>query len=105
MSMELKLNLNLEWVRPCRLIRKHPNVFLEFGGLSPKYIAAPGSGWEVVHRFMNSVFKEQILYGTDWPVMDHKRTLSEWRGMGLKPEVLENLLVSNAISLINCKRG
>ena len=85
--------------------RKHPNVFLEFGGLSPKYIAAPGSGWEVMHRFMNSVLKEQILYGTDWPVMDHKRTLSEWREMGLKAEVLKNLLVDNAMSLISCDKG
>ena len=70
-----------------------------------KYIAAPGGGWEVMHRFINSVLKDQILYGTDWPVMDHQRTLGEWREMGLKPEVLENLLVSNSISLINCERG
>jgi len=70
-----------------------------------KYIAAPGGGWEVMHRFINSVLKDQILYGTDRPVMDHQRTLGEWREMGLKPEVLENLLVSNSISLINCERG
>ena len=81
--------------------RKHPRVFLEFGGLSPKYIAAPGGGWEVMHRFMNSVLKEQILYGTDWPVMDHSRTLGEWREMGLRPEVLEGLLGGNAKRLID----
>lgn len=83
--------------------RKHPNVFLEFGGLSPKYIAAPGGGWEVMHRFINSVLKDQILYGTDWPVMDHHRTLGEWREMGLKPEVLENLLSRNAMGLLSRK--
>lgn len=65
-----------------------------------KYIAAPGGGWEVMYRFMNSVLKDQILYGTDWPVMDHERTLREWRAMGLKPEVLAHLLGVNSQRLI-----
>jgi len=80
--------------------RRHPNVYLEFGGLAPKYIGAEGSGWEVMCRFMNSVLKDQILYGTDWPVMDHQRTLREWRELRLKPQVLEGLLEGNAKSLI-----
>ena len=80
--------------------RKHPQVYIEFGGIAPKYVAAQGSGWEVMHRFMNSVLKDQILYGTDWPTMDHQRTLKEWREMGLKPEVLERLLAGNARALI-----
>ena len=81
--------------------RKHPQVFIEFGGIAPKYVAAQGGGWEVMHRFMNSVLKDQILYGTDWPTMDHKRTLAEWREMDLKPEVFERLLVGNALELLN----
>ena len=80
--------------------RKHPNVLMEFGGLAPKYIGAAGSGWEMMYRFMNSVLKDQILYGTDWPVMSHERTLDEWRGLSLKPEVLEGLLGGNARRLL-----
>ncbi len=80
--------------------RKHPQVFIEFGGLAPKYIAAAGSGWEMMHRFMNSVLKDQILYGTDWPTMDHQRTTAEWRAMALKPEVLAHLMAGNAKHLI-----
>ncbi len=76
--------------------RKHPRVFMEFGGLSPKYLGAPGSGWEVMHRFMNSVLADQVLFGTDWPVMSAERTLPEWRELGLKPQVLEGLLGGNA---------
>jgi len=83
------------------LARKHPQVYIEFGGIAPKYIAEPGSGWEVMHRFMNSVLKEQILYGTDWPTMDHQRTLTEWREMALKPAVLEAALSGNAKSVID----
>lgn len=81
--------------------RRHPNVYLEFGGLAPKYIGTKGSGWDMMFQFMNSVLKEQILYGTDWPVMDHQRTLNEWRELDLKPEVLERLFETNAKRLIN----
>jgi len=80
--------------------RKHPNVLMEFGGLAPKYIGAAGSGWEMMYRFMNSVLKDQILYGTDWPTMDHQRTLNEWNDLGLKPEVLKRLMAGNAKALI-----
>ncbi len=81
--------------------RKHPRVYLEFGGLAPKYVGAAGTGWEVMYRFMNSVLGAQILFGTDWPVMDHSRTLSEWRALGLKPQVLDKLLGANAARLLN----
>ena len=84
--------------------RKHPSVYMEFGGLAPKYVGAAGTGWEVMYRFMNSVLKDQILYGTDWPTMDHERTLAEWRGLGLKPDVLQRLLAGNAKTLINQHR-
>ena len=38
-----------------------PRVFAEFGGLAPKYVLAQNTGWEVMHRFMNSVLSEQVL--------------------------------------------
>jgi hypothetical protein len=80
--------------------RKHPNVYLEFGGLAPKYVGAPGSGWEVMHRFMNSLLCDQILFGTDWPVISQTRALAEWRELGLKPPVLERALGGNAARLL-----
>ena len=79
--------------------RKHANVYLEFGGLAPKYIAAPGSGWEVVYRFMNSVLQDQILFGTDWPAFEIGRALAEWRAMELKDTVRDKLLGGNAARL------
>ena len=80
--------------------RKHPNVHMEFGGLAPKYVGAPGSGWEVMHSFMNSVLADQVLHGTDWPVMGMARALREWRALGLKPRVLDALLGGNAARLL-----
>jgi hypothetical protein len=80
--------------------RKHPNVYLEFGGLAPKYVGAAGTGWEVVFRFMNSLLAGQVLFGTDWPVFPMSRALAEWRELGLKPAVLEALLGGNARRLL-----
>ena len=80
--------------------RKHPQVLMEFGGIAPKYIGAAGSGWEIMYRFLNSVLSKQGLYGTDWTTMDHSRTLSEWRALGLKPAVLESVLSGNAKRII-----
>ena len=80
--------------------RKHPNVYLEFGGLAPRYVGAAGTGWEVVFRFMNSLLAKQVLFGTDWPVFPMQRALEEWRGLGLKPTVLEALVSGNAERLL-----
>ena len=73
---------------------------MEFGALAPKYVGAIGGGWEMMYRFMNSVLSKQVLFGTDWPLMDHRQTMVEWRDLGLKPAVLEGLLVDNAKALI-----
>ena len=80
--------------------RKHPNVYMEFGGLAPKYVGASGTGWEVMFRFMNSVLQDQVLFGTDWPVISYERALPEWRDLGLKPQVLEKTLGGNAARLL-----
>ena len=81
--------------------RKHPNLFLDFGGLAPKYIKTPGSGWEMMYHFMNSLLSEQLLFATDWPVFSMERAVSEWEQLKLKPEVLDKLLWGNAERLFN----
>ena len=80
--------------------RKHPHVYLEFGGLAPKYVGSPGTGWEPVFRFMNSLLSKQVLFGTDWPVFAMQRAIAEWRDLGLKPMVLDALLAGNANGLL-----
>jgi predicted TIM-barrel fold metal-dependent hydrolase len=82
------------------VMRKHPRVFAEFGGLAPKYVLAQNTGWEVMHRFMNSVLSEQVLFGTDWPVYPMDAALHEWRDGDLKPHVLDALLGGNAERLL-----
>jgi uncharacterized protein len=82
------------------VMRKHPNVYAEFGGLAPRYVCEDKTGWEVMFRFMNSVLATQVMHGTDWPVFPMDRALSEWRGGGLRPHVLEGLIGGNAARLL-----
>lgn len=80
--------------------RKHSRLHLEIGGVAPKYIGQPGSGWETFYRFANSVLQDQILFGTDWPAMLMQRAVSEADGLALKPAVREKFLWQNAAKLL-----
>lgn len=79
--------------------RRHPTVHLEFGGLAPKYVARPGTGWDPMFGLMGNVLREQVLYGSDWPVMKPQRALREWRESGLDELALKALLHDNAARL------
>jgi uncharacterized protein len=85
------------WVTEyCAVARRHPTVYLEFGGLAPKYVAKPGTGWDPLFGMMANVLRDQVLYGTDWPVMPPSRVLAEWRASGLSEAALEALFAGNA---------
>lgn len=92
------------WVAEyCAVARRHPTVYLEFGGLSPKYVGRPGSGWDVLFTYLPRLLVSQVLFGTDWPVMPLDRVLREWQELGLETPVLERLLGGNARDLFWAK--
>jgi predicted TIM-barrel fold metal-dependent hydrolase len=84
--------------------RRHPTVYLEFGGLAPKYVARAGTGWDVVFTMMPNLLRSQVLYATDWPVIDPVRALAEWRDAGLDAATLDALLGANAAELFGLDR-
>jgi predicted TIM-barrel fold metal-dependent hydrolase len=75
---------------------RHPNILIDFGGLAPKYVGMPGSGWEVMRHFMDRGLRHQVLFATDWPVFPHQRAIDEWRAAGLREASLRALLGENA---------
>ncbi|MGI8701451.1 MAG: amidohydrolase family protein [Nocardioidaceae bacterium] len=89
------------WVTEyCAIARRHPTVFLELGGLSPKYVARSGTGWDVLFGYMNNVLRDQVIFATDWPIFPHDRALHEWHDSGLRPGALAALLGGNARRLL-----
>lgn len=79
--------------------RRHPTVFLEFGALAPKYVVKPGTGWDALFGMMPNVLRQQVLYGSDWPMMEPRRALAEWRDSGLDERALKSLFHDNAAAL------
>ena len=70
---------------------KHENVFIVADAHSPKY-------WpESFVKYINSYGRTKVLFGTDFPVLDFKRTVDEIAALNLKPEVRRLLLRDNAM--------
>lgn len=79
---------------------KHPNVYIETGGISPKYISRPGTGWELFLTYGNSILQDQILFATD-SVIPHERVVKELDMLPLKDHVKEKFLYQNAMRILN----
>lgn len=68
---------------------KHENVFIGCDAHSPKY-------WpESFVHYINSYGQDKVIFGTDFPVLDFKRTVDEIQGLGLKAHVLDKLFRDN----------
>ena len=78
---------------------KHSNVYIEIGAVAPKYLATPGSGWETLLQFGNSLLQNQVLFATD-SMIPFERAVTELRELPLKPEVTEKWLGGNAAELL-----
>jgi predicted TIM-barrel fold metal-dependent hydrolase len=69
---------------------KHANVYIATTAHLPKY-------WDksLVH-FLNSRGKGKVMYGTDFPVINHEQSLAQIEQLGLKPEARKALLHDTA---------
>ena len=76
---------------------KHENVFIGSDAHSPKY-------WpDSFVKYINSYGRTKVLFGTDFPVLDFKRTVDEIQGLGLKPEVLPLLMRENTLRVFGIR--
>ncbi|MBW2594603.1 MAG: amidohydrolase [Deltaproteobacteria bacterium] len=78
---------------------KHPNVYIEIGAVSPKYIGRPGTGWEPLMVYGNSLLQDKILFATD-DMLPAKRCVEELKALPLKDAVKEKWLGGNAAHLL-----
>lgn len=80
--------------------RRHPTVSFDFGGLAPRYLTRPDSGWAPLMSMVDNLLSEHCLFATDWPVFDHRRALAEWERIELKDTTRRRLLGENAMRLL-----
>ena len=74
---------------------KHENVFIGGDAHSPKYWPAS------FINYLNSYGQDKVIFGTDFPVLDFKRTRQEIDELGLKPQVMHKFLRDNVRRIYN----
>ena len=103
---ELKLivsHAGYPWVlEACLLAWKYPNVYLELAAHRPRYLAAPGTGWEPLLRFGTTTIKDKVLFGTGWFLLGRPpgQIVDEFRELPIPDDILELWMWRNAEKLL-----
>jgi hypothetical protein len=67
------------------------NVFIDLSGWSPKYFPPQ------LVRAANTVLRDKVLFGSDFPLITPQRWLADFARLDLKPDVRPMILKANAI--------
>jgi hypothetical protein len=95
------------WVLEAVLLAwKHERVFLELAAHRPKYLAEPGTGWEPLLRFGQTTVQDKVIFGTGWFLLGRSpvEVAEEFRGLPIKPEILDKWMYKNAARLFQLDR-
>ena len=71
-----------------------PNVWIDLSGWAPKYFEPK------LVQYANTLLKERVLFGTDYPVISPDRWLSDFEKLPIKSEVRPLILKQNAVRLL-----
>lgn len=71
-----------------------PQVHIDLSGWSPKYFPPQ------LVRYANSLLKEKVLFGTDYPALTPERWLRDFDALQIKDEVRPLILKENAARLL-----
>ena len=74
---------------------KHENVYAAGDAYAPKH-------WppQFVH-YANSYGSHKVLFGSDWPVIDPERAVTEIAQLGLRPDSLSRMMRENALRIFS----
>ncbi|WP_128981977.1 amidohydrolase family protein [Streptomyces roseicoloratus] len=71
-----------------------PGVHIDLSGWSPKYFPP-----QLVH-YANTLLKDKVLFGSDYPVLSPDRWLADFAKLQIKDEVRPKILKENAARLL-----
>ena len=80
------------------LVRRHPKLHMDTSAHRAKYLGQPGSGWEMLMRFGNTLIQDKVLVGLSAGLVDqpHETLIQEYLALPLKDAVKEKWLYGNA---------
>ncbi|HZE59316.1 MAG TPA: amidohydrolase family protein [Burkholderiales bacterium] len=86
------------WQEEALSVATHkPQVYIDLSGWSPKYFPP------LLVQYANTLLKDKILFGSDYPVMAPERWMEEFDKLPIKPEVRPLILKQNAARLLNLR--
>jgi predicted TIM-barrel fold metal-dependent hydrolase len=83
------------WQEEALSVATHkPQVYIDLSGWSPKYFPP------ILVQYANTLLKDKILFGSDYPVMTPERWMADFDKLQIKPEVRPLILKQNAARLL-----
>jgi predicted TIM-barrel fold metal-dependent hydrolase len=83
------------WQEEALSVATHkPQVYIDLSGWSPKYFPP------ILVQYANTLLKDKILFGSDYPVMAPERWMADFDKLPIKPEVRPLILKDNAARLL-----
>jgi hypothetical protein len=83
------------WQEEALSVATHkPQVYIDLSGWSPKYFPP------ILVQYANTLLKDRILFGSDYPVMSPERWMADFEKINIKPEVRPLILKENAVRLL-----
>jgi predicted TIM-barrel fold metal-dependent hydrolase len=76
-----------------------PNVYIDLSGWSPKYFPS------TLIQYANTLLKDKVLFGSDYPLITPDRWLSDFEKIGIRDEVRPLILKENAVRLLLDGKG
>jgi predicted TIM-barrel fold metal-dependent hydrolase len=71
-----------------------PQVYIDLSGWSPKYFPP------ILVQYANTLLKDKILFGSDYPVLTPERWMEDFDKLPIKPDVKPKILKENAARLL-----
>jgi predicted TIM-barrel fold metal-dependent hydrolase len=83
------------WQEEALSVATHkPQVYIDLSGWSPKYFPP------ILVQYANTLLKDKIMFGTDYPVMTPERWIADFEKLPIKPEVRPLIMKMNAAKLL-----
>jgi predicted TIM-barrel fold metal-dependent hydrolase len=83
------------WQEEALSVATHkPQVYIDLSGWSPKYFPP------ILVQYANTLLKERILFGSDYPVIAPEKWVEEFDKLPIKPEVRPLIMKQNAARLL-----
>jgi len=83
------------WQEEALSVATHkPQVYIDLSGWSPKYFPP------ILVQYANTLLKDKILFGSDYPVIAPERWMDDFAKLNIKPEVRPLILKMNAAKLL-----